>query len=117
MHLFLHLKGLLLGLLLAINDVISLGMTKNIYLQKGVFKNIFFIIIPMILYSFQIPLFYFGLSHTSLVILNLYWDILSDILVTMIGIFYFKESVNFLVILSLIFAFLSIILGYLSQYY
>ena len=110
MNIYTKFNGLIIGLILAINDVISLGITKSIYLKTGIFKNPILLIIPCILYAFQIPLFYFGLFKTPLVLLNIYWDLISDILVNFLGFFYFKEKLSMLKMVGLIFAFISIII-------
>ena len=101
------LNGLFVGLLLAINDVISFGITKNIYLKKTKF---YWIIIPVILYGLQIFIFYYGLHHTSMSISNITWNLISNVLVTLIGIYYFGEKINSLKTIALGFAFISIIL-------
>jgi multidrug transporter EmrE-like cation transporter len=98
---------LFISRLLAINDVISFGITKNIYLKKTKF---YWIIIPVILYGLQIFIFYYGLHHTSMSISNITWNLISNVLVTLIGIYYFGEKMNDLKIFALIFAFISITL-------
>jgi hypothetical protein len=101
------LNGLFVGLLLAINDVISFGITKNIYLKNTKFYWIF---VPIILYGIQILLFYYGLHQTSMTVLNITWNLISNVLVTLIGIYYFGEKINNLKGIALGFAFVSIVL-------
>jgi len=117
MDIYSHFNGLVIGLILAINDVISLGITKSIYLKSGIFKNTFLLIIPCILYALQIPLFYLGLFKTPLVLLNIYWDLISDILITLLAFFYFKEKLSFLKMVGLIFASISIIIFTIADLY
>ena len=97
--------GLLIAFILAINDVISFGLAKLTYLQT--FSQTW-LIIPIILYSFQLPLFYYGLNYSSMLLLNKLWNLISNILITLIGFFYFKERINNIEIVGLIFGFLSI---------
>jgi len=97
--------GLLIAFILAINDVFSFGISKLTYLKT---ISPTWIIIPVILYTFQLPLFYYGLNYSSMSILNISWNLISNILVTLIGFYYFKEPVNNIEIVGLIFAFLSI---------
>lgn len=104
-----NLKGLIVGLLLAINDVFSFGITKEVFLKERL-KSIYYLIIPTILYSLQIWLFYFGLSRTPMAVLNLTWNLFSNILVTIMGLFYFGEKITNLKTIALLFAFVSIIL-------
>jgi len=103
------------GLALAINDLISFGITKDIFL-KNYFKNIYWLAIPAILYSFQIGLFYLGLSHTSMSVLNLTWNLFSIISVTLLGIFYFNEEISSLKTLAVVLAILSIFIFTLDGY-
>ena len=104
------INGLLVGLVLAINDVFSFGLTKSIYLQNGIFKQKYWLIIPVILYGLQILIFYYGLGKTSMSVLNITWNLISNVLVTLIGIYYFGEKINNLKTIALGFAFVSIIL-------
>jgi len=109
MNIFDTFNGIFIGLMLAINDVISFGIAKEVFLQERL-KNIYWLIIPTILYGLQIWLFYFGLKKTSMSILNITWNLISNILVTLLGIYYFGEKMNDLKTFALIFAFISITL-------
>lgn len=48
----------------------------------------------MLIYAFQPIAFYFGLSFESMTVLNVLWDVLSDIIVAIIGIFVFGEHLS-----------------------
>jgi uncharacterized membrane protein len=87
------------------NDVISFGISKLTYLK---IFSINWLVIPIILYGFQLPIFYYGLQFSSMKLLNISWNLMSIILVSSIGFFYFKEKVNTIEIVGFIFAFLSI---------
>jgi multidrug transporter EmrE-like cation transporter len=97
--------GLLIAFILSINDVISFGIAKLTFLK---IYSIGWLIIPVILYGLQLPLFYYGLKFSSMSILNISWNLISNILVTLVGFFYFKEQVSNVEMIGLIFAFLSI---------
>lgn len=101
------LQGLLVGLTLAFNDVISFGITKEVYLQNKL-KSIYWLIIPVILYSLQVLIFYYGLGKTSMSVLNITWNLISNVIVTLVGIYYFKEHITNLKYVALLFAFASI---------
>lgn len=91
-HLTKNMKTLLFAFLLAVSDVFNLGLLKA--LRTGQVKNMAWIAVPTLLYAFQPLIFYKGLAHTTLTALNLLWDVMSDVLVTMTGLFYFKEKLS-----------------------
>jgi multidrug transporter EmrE-like cation transporter len=82
---------LFIGFLLTINDLLSFGLCKYIYSDN---LNIFYLLIPTIMYSFQIPIFFYGLKTSSMSVLNIVWNLMSSILVTFVGLFYFKEKIS-----------------------
>jgi len=47
-----------------------------------------------IMYGFQAIVFYWGLSLSSMTILNILWNIISNIVVSLIGIYFFGETLN-----------------------
>lgn len=66
--------------------------------------------ISMLVYSFQPLIFLKSLNHNSLTVMNLLWDVMSDVLVTSIGLFYFSEKLTKFKRLGVFFSFISIIL-------
>ena len=66
--------------------------------------------IAMLIYSFQPYLFLQALQYESMTVMNILWDIISDILVTVMGIFYFKEQISSMKQVGLAFAFVAIVL-------
>jgi len=105
----LHWKGLAFGLAMAILDVIGLGIVKKVSMNYSKL----WMIIPTIIYMFQPWIFLSALNVSSLTIMNLSWDLISDILVTLLGIFYFKEKIAGTHMIGLLLGGLSLIL--LSQ--
>jgi EamA domain-containing membrane protein RarD len=100
--------GLIIFSILSINDVISFGITKEVFLGINL-SSLYWLIIPFLLYGSQILLFYYGLSKiNSMAVLNIYWNLISSIIVTLIGIFYYKEQINGLKTIAILLAFLSI---------
>ena len=77
----------------------SLGQISWIYIPLG-----------MIVYSLQPLLFVESLKYETLTVMNILWDIISDILVSGIGLFYFKEKISTLKMIGLSFACIAIIL-------
>lgn len=76
--------------LMALIDTSMLGLVKDIYL-KGAFLKM---IIPTIFYAMQPWIFLSAMKFESLTLMNLMWDLMSDVLVSLIGIFYFKEVLS-----------------------
>jgi len=105
--LLIGLNGIIVASILAVNDVFSFGMTKNI-LQTN--KELYWLAIPMTLYAVQILIFYYGLKHTSMTILNKMWNLISNILITILGIYFFKEKINNIKSFALLLGFISIAL-------
>jgi drug/metabolite transporter (DMT)-like permease len=50
--------------------------------------------VAMLVYGFQPLIFYNALKISSLTIMNLMWDLSSDVIVTLIGLFVFKETLS-----------------------
>ncbi len=69
-----------------------------------------FLIIAMLVYSCQPLIFLESLKHNSLTVMNLMWDVMSDVIVTVIGLFYFSEKLTKFKKLGVFFSFISIIL-------
>lgn len=80
------------GLVMASIDVLMLGLIKYVSLDR--LKWIRFMIVPTIAYAIQPWIFLESLKYESLVVMNLMWDLVSDVLVTLFGFFYFKEKVG-----------------------
>jgi hypothetical protein len=99
---------ILFGLLMAGIDVGMLGIIKSV--NVGWLRSIKWMIIPTIVYAIQPWIFLKSLSFSSMVTMNLMWDILSDILVTAVGLLYFKESVSHKKLIGILFAFVAIFL-------
>jgi drug/metabolite transporter (DMT)-like permease len=99
---------ILFGFLMASIDVSMLGIIKSFSI--GSLKSILWMVVPTVVYAIQPWIFLKSLSFTTMITMNLMWDILSDILVTGVGLFYFKEKVSSTKLLGILFAFVSIFL-------
>ena len=87
-----NLSGLGWGGLMALMDssVLSLLKAYNI----GWIKWNGVILISMLIYSIHPLIFLESLKTNGLIIMNLLFDVLSDIIVTCIGLFYFSEKLT-----------------------
>jgi hypothetical protein len=99
---------ILFGLLMAAIDVGMLGIIKSV--STGWLHGIKWMVIPTIVYAIQPWIFLESLTFSSMVSMNLMWDIFSDILVTATGLFYFKEKVSNKKLLGILFSFVAIYL-------
>jgi multidrug transporter EmrE-like cation transporter len=83
---------LLFGTTMAGIDVFMLSLIKIISENKS--KLIRWMILPTIIYSIQPWIFLESLKFESLTVMNLMWDLISDILVTLFAFFYFGERLG-----------------------
>jgi drug/metabolite transporter (DMT)-like permease len=102
------LKSLGFGGSMAIIDSIILSSLKAYNLGMVKWRGI--ILIAMLVYSFQPLIFLESLNHNSLTVMNLLWDVMSDVLVTAVGLFYFSEKLTRFKKLGVFFSFISVLL-------
>jgi hypothetical protein len=107
MNLSKNVISILFGLLLAFFDMFNMGAIKNV--SAGVYPKLVMWIVTG-LYMLQPWLFLKGLNFTSMTVLNLSWDLLSDILVTLSGLLYFRESLTEYKLIGVLFALMAITL-------
>jgi multidrug transporter EmrE-like cation transporter len=86
-----HLVPLVYGTYMATVDVFMLGLLKAINLGWVSSALIF---LPTLIYAMQPWVFLASLKFESLTIMNLLWDVMSDVLVTAMGVLFFKESIT-----------------------
>jgi multidrug transporter EmrE-like cation transporter len=100
------------GLSMALIDATMLSLVKYITTQKGHFG---WLILPMVVYMVQPLLFYVSLQYETLTVMNLLWDVISDLLITTIGLLIFKETIGPYKKAGVILSFLSITLMSLND--
>lgn len=93
----------ILILILIIIDVISTGIIK----QSATHMNHYYLL-GMLGFFISGYVLYLLLDMGTLAVINATWDILSIILISIIGIIYFKESYNIYHMTGLFFAFISL---------
>jgi len=106
-------NGIFIGLCLALVDIVSMTITKQINLGT-IQQN--WIAIACILYGGQMLIFNYGLSTTSMTTLNLTWNLFSNVVITLIGLYYFKENITHLESYGIGFALFALFLFGLSEY-
>jgi multidrug transporter EmrE-like cation transporter len=77
--------------IMATIDTIMLSMIKIIG-TKG--KYLRWMIVPTLMYAIQPWIFLSSLNFQTMTVMNLVWDLMSDILVTAVGLFYFGEKLG-----------------------
>jgi len=92
---------------LATVDVISMPIIKCVAKHGW---NIRYLLIPIILYAINPVIFYFGMKTESMVVMNLLWDMLSDLLVSSVGLFVMGEKLSNMKLLGVGLSFVSIML-------
>jgi len=109
-------NGIALGLSLAVIDIIAISTVKEISIKNFEEK---WIVFAFMLYGYQMILFRYGLSNTSISMstLNLTWNLFSSIVITIIGIYYFKENITNLQMYGVLFGLVSLFLFGLSEFH
>lgn len=103
-----NLNALSYGGMMAFVDAAVLSTLKAF--QLGWLQSRSIIAVAMLVYSFQPIIFLKGLTNSSLTVMNLLWDVMSDVIVTAVGLFYFSEKLTKLKKMGVLLSFLSIIL-------
>jgi multidrug transporter EmrE-like cation transporter len=108
-------NGIVLGLILALIDIISMTSVKEISIKNLEEK---WIIFAFMLYGSHMILFRYGLSNTSISMstLNLTWNLFSSIVITIIGIYYYKENITNLQMYGVLFGLVSLLLFGLNEF-
>jgi multidrug transporter EmrE-like cation transporter len=99
---------LLFASIMAIIDGVTLSWIKSYSTGGIIWKSI--IPLAMLLYSIQPLIFLQSLKYETMTVMNILWDITSDIFVTGMGLLYFKEKLSPMKMLGLAFAFIAIVL-------
>jgi multidrug transporter EmrE-like cation transporter len=103
-----NLVPLAFASLMAVIDTTVLALLKGYSLGKITFNGI--IPLGMVLYSLHPYIFLQALKYESMTVMNLLFDVVSDISVTAVGLLYFKESISNMKKVGLFFAFVGIVL-------
>ena len=99
-------RTILYGLIMAGIDAGMLGLIKEI--SKDGVKMLSLMVIPTLVYAIQPWIFLSALKTETMTVMNLYWDLSSDVLVSLLGIFYFKEKLGLVRSIGLGFGILSL---------
>jgi multidrug transporter EmrE-like cation transporter len=92
----------LFALYMSTVDAIILTLLKSH--KIGMVKGFWVFPLAFIVYGFQSIMFYFGLSFGSMTVLNVLWDVISDVLVSLIGVYFFGETLNTIQCVGLVLA-------------
>ena len=95
------------GFIMATVDVFMLSIIKKVSLDGRILR---WMILPTIIYAIQPWIFLQSLQYESLIIMNLLWDLISDVLVTLTGLIFFKETIGPYKLIGVILSFISITL-------
>lgn len=80
------------GSVMAILDIFMMSSVKMI--QNGTMSYAFGFPFATIVYAVQPYIFLKALNYENMTVVNLVWNLMSDIIVTLQGIFIFGESIN-----------------------
>lgn len=99
-------RTLAFGLTFGLLDSIALPVTKSVH--NG--ANFLWMLLPMVLYGASPFIFLKALESESLTIMNLVWDLTSDLVVTLIGLIVFAENITPVKMLGVFFSFIALFL-------
>jgi drug/metabolite transporter (DMT)-like permease len=102
-----NIPGSFIAFILALIGTISLVIIKKID-DKIISKK--WIVISIIINIITIYITFIGLKYTSLTILNMQWNVISNIIVTIVGVLYFNEVHSTYEIIGLTLGFISIMI-------
>jgi multidrug transporter EmrE-like cation transporter len=94
------------GLLFGVIDSIALPLVK--YVHNGASK--WWMLVPLVVYAADPFIFLKAMEHESLTIMNLVWDLTSDLLITAVGLFVFAEKISPLKFLGVLFSLVGLFL-------
>lgn len=80
------------GSTMALVDMFILSALKAKAL--GIFDGPWIVALSMLVYSFQPVIFLKSMQFETLTVMNLFWDLASDVLVTLSGLFVFGERLS-----------------------
>jgi len=103
----LNTSALQYGTLLALLDVVTFPFVKLVSLG---YLSTRWMILPILLYSIGPVLLLKSLQMEGLVVINFLWDLISSILITILGIYVFKEKINRIKALGIFLSIISIML-------
>lgn len=91
-------SALLYGLVMATIDAFMLSFIKAFNLgwikDVGWFKGARLMLLPTLVYALQPWIFLEAMKFETLTVMNLLWDMMSDVLVTAVGLLYFEEVLS-----------------------
>ena len=95
------------GTIMAVVDSVILSFLKLYKVNK---VSNWIIIISCIIYAIQPLIFLKSLSYSSMTIMNLNWDLMSDLIVTFIGVYILKEKITTKQFIGICLSFIAVIL-------
>uniref|UniRef100_A0A6C0AK82 EamA domain-containing protein n=1 Tax=viral metagenome TaxID=1070528 RepID=A0A6C0AK82_9ZZZZ len=80
------------GVVMAILDVVMMASGKMVH--TGTLSYGFALPLATVAYALQPYLFIKAMNYESMIVTNLIWNLMSDIVITLIGLFYFGETIG-----------------------
>jgi multidrug transporter EmrE-like cation transporter len=100
-------KPIIYGIIMSIVDTIMMGLVKNVSLS-GV--SLLGMLIPMGIYSLEPWIFLSALSVESMSFMNIIWNLVSNILVTGLGVLYYGEKIGHIRMIGFVLAMISLVM-------
>jgi len=80
------------GVLMALLDIVMMATTKMISMKEITYGN--GLIFATLTYALQPYIFLKALNYENMTVVNLIWNLVSNVIVTLSGVFFFSESIK-----------------------
>jgi multidrug transporter EmrE-like cation transporter len=87
-----NMLPIVFGIIMALIDIIMMSVLK--LTSTGHLSTVLGLPVSMLLYAFQPIVFLKAMSYQGMVVTNLVWNMMSNIIVTLQGVFIFGESIK-----------------------
>lgn len=99
------LEAALFGTAMGIIDVFAIGAIKAVKLK---WVSPYVMIITSVLYALQPWTFLYSLKYEGMIVMNMLWDLISTVFITILGFIVFNESVTHRKFLGVVLSLISI---------
>ena len=97
----------LFGTVMGVIDVFAIGSIKAVKLK---WISPYFMVITTVLYALQPWAFLYSLNYEGMIVMNMLWDLISTVFITILGFLVFKETITYRKFLGVVLSLISVCL-------